>query len=34
MARDHFEREGRRIFDATVDGNLDIFPKIRLEDLF
>ena len=34
MARDHFEREGRRILDATVDGNLDIFPKIRLEDLF
>ena len=28
MARFHFSRAGRQIYDATVDGKLNIFPKI------
>jgi hypothetical protein len=32
MARDAFERDGREVLDATVDGALTIFPKTSLED--
>lgn len=28
----HFEAEGRRIYDATVGGQLNVFPKIGLEE--
>lgn len=34
LAREHFEGSGRRIVDATVDGKLDVFPKVRLESCF
>ncbi len=34
MAKEVFESEGRRIMDATVDGNLTIFPKTDYESLF
>jgi hypothetical protein len=30
-ARDHFERHGRRIVDATVGGKLTVFPKVDYE---
>lgn len=30
-ARKHFERTGRRIVDATVDGKLQVFPKVAYE---
>ena len=29
-----FEQEGRRVRDATINGKLDVFPKVRLADLF
>jgi hypothetical protein len=32
MARGAFERAGRTVVDATVDGALTVFPKVRLED--
>ena len=32
-ARDHFERHGRRIVDATVGGKLTVFPKIDYESV-
>lgn len=31
MARFHFNRDGRQIYDATVNGKLQIFPKISYE---
>jgi hypothetical protein len=34
MAREAFERDGRRILDATIGGKLQIFPKVRYADLF
>lgn len=34
MARDHFERAGRRIYDATVGGQLDVFPKRDFDSFF
>lgn len=34
MAREAFETAGRRVLDATVDGNLDVFPKVDYEELF
>jgi hypothetical protein len=30
-ARDHFERHGRRIVDATIEGRLTIFPKVNYD---
>lgn len=33
-ARDAFHATGREILDATVDGQLAIFPKVALEDIF
>lgn len=32
LARVNFEKDGRRIFDATVNGALTIFPKMSLEE--
>ena len=32
MAKEHFESDHRIIMDATVDGKLTIFPKIRFEE--
>jgi len=32
LAHDEFQRDGRRIFDATVGGKLRIFPKISVDD--
>ena len=34
MAREAFEASGRRVLDATIGGKLEIFPKIKLEDIF
>ncbi|GAB5495484.1 MAG: DUF115 domain-containing protein [Phycisphaerales bacterium] len=34
MARLAYEQEGRRVRDATVGGRLEVFPKVRFEDLF
>jgi hypothetical protein len=34
LARAAFERNGGRIVDATVDGKLDVFEKIKYETLF
>jgi hypothetical protein len=34
LAQTAYSENGRRILDATVEGNLDIFPKVVLEDLF
>lgn len=31
LARYHFTRKGRKIYDATIDGKLDVFPKISYE---
>ena len=31
LAKFHFNRSGREIYDATVDGKLQIFPKITFE---
>ncbi|MEM0926966.1 MAG: 6-hydroxymethylpterin diphosphokinase MptE-like protein [Planctomycetota bacterium] len=34
MAKFFFERDGRRVFDATVGGKLQVFPKIPIDDAF
>lgn len=34
MARRAFEADGRRILDATIDGNLQVFPKVKYESFF
>jgi len=34
MAREAFERDGRRVLDATVGGKLTVFPKVDYETLF
>jgi hypothetical protein len=34
MARRAFAADGRRIVDATVGGKLQVFPKVRYEELF
>jgi hypothetical protein len=34
LARDAYDRAGRRILDATIDGNLNIFPKVEYLKLF
>lgn len=33
-ARRAYERDGRDVLDATVGGKLEVFDKVRLEDLF
>jgi hypothetical protein len=32
LAKEHFEKNDRQISDATVDGKLNIFPKIKFEE--
>ena len=34
IAKFHYERNKREILDATVEGKLDIFPKVDYENLF
>jgi hypothetical protein len=34
MAREAFEADGRQVLDATVDGKLQIFPKVDFTSLF
>jgi hypothetical protein len=34
LAKSQFERDGREIVDATIGGQLDIFPKVNYEGLF
>ena len=34
MARDSYAASGRKIFDATVDGSLQVFPKKDFQSLF
>jgi hypothetical protein len=32
LAKEHFEKNNRQISDATVDGKLNIFPKMKFEE--
>jgi hypothetical protein len=32
LAKYHFEISGKKIFDATVDGKLEVFPKMAFEE--
>ena len=34
MARDAYTQDGREILDATIDGKLTIFPKVKYNSLF
>ena len=34
LAKYYFEQDGRKILDATVGGKLDVFPKIKYQELF
>ncbi|HEX2621550.1 MAG TPA: 6-hydroxymethylpterin diphosphokinase MptE-like protein [Phototrophicaceae bacterium] len=34
LAKDHYERSGRRIIDATAGGKLQVFPKVDYDTLF
>jgi len=34
VAKEIYEAEGRRIIDATLDGNCTVFPKADYKDLF
>lgn len=34
MAKEAFEKSGRKIFDATINGKLNIFPKVDYYSLF
>ena len=34
LARQAFDRAGRRVLDATIGGELTVFPKVRYQDLF
>jgi len=34
LARSAYERAGRRVLDATVDGKLEVFPKVDFTSLF
>jgi hypothetical protein len=34
MAKQAFEADGRRVLDATIGGQLDVFDKVAYEDLF
>jgi len=34
LARETFQKEGREVVDATVNGKLTIFPKVNFESLF
>ena len=34
LAKLNFEQAGRQIFDATIDGKLQVFPKVKYEEMF
>ena len=34
LAKENFEQSGREILDATVNGKLDVFPKVEFLSLF
>lgn len=34
IAKDRFEEHGRRIFDATIDGNCSVFEKVDYKNIF
>lgn len=34
LAREAFEKDGRRVVDATIGGKLQVFPKVNYDDLF
>ena len=34
LALRHFTKNGRFIYDATVNGNLEVFPKVEFNSLF
>lgn len=34
MARQAYERDGRQVLDATIDGKLNVFPKVDYRTLF
>ena len=34
MAKVAFEKDGRKVLDATVNGNLTVFPKVNYDRLF
>jgi hypothetical protein len=34
LAREFYTQDGRQIFDATIDGKLQVFPKVPYESLF
>jgi len=34
MAREEYEKDGREVLDATVDGKLTVFRKVEYESLF
>ena len=34
IAKKRYEQSGRHIFDATVDGQCNIFPKVEYEEVF
>jgi hypothetical protein len=34
IARQTYEQDGREVMDATVDGRLEVFPKVNYESLF
>jgi hypothetical protein len=34
LARQAFEKDGRRVVDATLGGKLTVFPKVEFDSLF
>ena len=34
VALDHYTKNNRLIMDATIGGKLDVFPKVKFEEIF
>ena len=34
LARKEFEKSGRKIYDATIGGKLNVFEKVNFDELF
>jgi hypothetical protein len=34
LAKEIYQRNGREVVDATINGKLDVFPKVNYESLF
>ena len=34
LSKEAFEKNGRKIFDATISGKLQVFEKVNYNDLF